>query len=75
MDNIYTIVRDAVRSSAAVHKRRVAIRQGNVEPVTAGCDHSDWDHVKQWCNGCGITLKEIILDDLEGRVRAVEGQG
>jgi hypothetical protein len=61
-DEIESIVRDALRDSVAAHKRRVGIRQGRVEPSRDGCDHSDWDDRKNWCNGCGVTLDELVME-------------
>lgn len=62
---IADIVRDTLRTTVEVHKRRVAIAQGNVEPATDGCSHEAWNDFKQWCNSCGTTAEDIFF----GRVQ------
>lgn len=60
--DIKRIVSDFLRDGVAAHKRRIAIRQGNREPDSSNCDHSNWNYNRQWCEDCGITLKELFSD-------------
>lgn len=65
MNEISNIVRDTLRLTVEVHKRRCAIAQGSVEPITAGCVHDNWDAGKQWCNSCGATAEDIYFGRIQ----------
>ena len=64
-EEIERIVRDTLRMTVATHKRQVALRHGVRESreLVPDCDHADWDHLRCWCNGCGVTLYEIRYCD------------
>ncbi len=65
-ERICGIVRNILRDSPAAHKRRVALRRGvrETSELVLGCDHGNWDHVKHWCDDCGVTRVELMEKDL-----------
>gem|GEM_PF-3631309 len=64
MTDHWKILRSFLRTTAAVHKRRCAIRQGRREPQVCVGPHR-WNHLRQWCEDCGITRKEMIEKMIE----------
>lgn len=60
--SIQVMVDDFLSDTVASHKRRVAMRQGNREPDTIGCEHVNWNLVREWCEDCGITAVERMIN-------------
>jgi len=63
-EEIEQLCRDMLRTTVATHKRRVAIRHGVRESseLVPDCNHAEWDHARCWCNGCGVTKFEMMVD-------------
>lgn len=57
-EEITRSIRETLRDSVAANKRRAAIRQRLREPNPSICDHSTWNNLYQWCEGCGLTKEE-----------------